>query len=117
MKNKTRKQLALTAKILSILYISLITLLAFDTPVFSIGFLIHLVPSIILIVCLFISWKISDFYGGILFIIAGIGTLIFFKTYKEIISFFLVSLPPLATGTLFLISSKKFESFLKHKNH
>jgi hypothetical protein len=89
------------AKIIGIIYIVFISIFAFDTKLFSIEFLIHLIPSIIFICCLITAY-FKPKIGGILFIIAGIITIFFFKTYQEIISAITISLVPMIIGYLFL---------------
>lgn len=101
MKNK----LNYAAKILAILYILFISIFAFDTPFFSIEFLIHLLPSLIFIWILIFAWSRSRI-GGILFGILGIATIFFFDTYKDLIVFFLISLIPIVNGILFWLSDK-----------
>ncbi|MBT3406029.1 hypothetical protein HN419_02570 [Candidatus Woesearchaeota archaeon] len=76
---------------------------AFDTP--GIGFLIHLIPSFILIALIILAWK-YEIIGGISFIILGIIFTIFFKTYKDPITILLISLPPIITGILFILNKR-----------
>jgi hypothetical protein len=90
---------------LAILFIILISLFALDTP-FGIGFLIHLIPSFIFIGCLIVAW-FKPKIGGILFGLVGIGTIIFFDTYRELISFIIISVPPIVIGILFYFIKKK----------
>lgn len=78
---------------------------AFDVKIFSWGFLIHLIPTIIFIACLITAW-INPKTGGILFIIAGIGTVIVFNTYRELIPFLAISLVPIIVGIFFWLSKK-----------
>jgi len=106
MKPQTKKRLNLAAKIVAILYIILLSMLAFDVPILSWGFLIHLLPTIIFIGCLIIAW-FRPKIGGVLFVIAGIGTIIVFNTYREIITFLAISLIPVIVGILFFFSKRK----------
>ena len=92
-------------RILAILFIIFISLFAFDTP-FGIGFLIHLLPTFILLGCLIVAW-VKPKIGGVLFGLAGIGTIIVFNTYRELISFFIISVIPIAIGVLFYLLKKK----------
>ncbi len=61
--------------ILFILMISMMALDAFegDQSIFKkiIGFIIHLIPTMVLIVVLFFSWR-REWIGGIFFILLGI---------------------------------------------
>lgn len=95
-----------TAKIISIIYIIFITLFAFDVKIFSLGFLIHIIPTIIFAGILVYAWY-KPKIGGILFTIAGLGTIIVFNTYREFIPFLAVSLIPIIVGILFGFSDKK----------
>lgn len=109
MKNNFLKWLP---RVLAIAYILFISIFAFDvfSPEYSIfdmiiGFLIHLIPSFILIIVTIIAWK-KEFLGGILFILLSILFTIFFNTYKEIISFILISLILFIIGLLFILFSR-----------
>lgn len=101
-----KNKLLMTAKIISIVYIILITALAFDEKLFSLGFLIHLIPTIIFTGILIFAWFKPKF-GGIVFAIAGLGTILVFNTYRELIPFLAISLIPIITGILFYLSHKK----------
>lgn len=104
---KTKKKLLYwIPRILSIIAIIFISIFAFDEPLASLGFLIHLLPSFILIIILIIAWK-WEFIGGIIYIAIGIVFTIFFKTYEDIIVFLLISLPWIIIGVLFILNSKK----------
>ncbi len=94
-------------RILTILYIIFISLFAFDTP-FGIGFLIHLLPTIIFSGCLIVAW-FKPKIGGILLGVAGIGTIILWNTYRELLVFFVFSTIPIIIGILFF--------FLKSPKH
>lgn len=101
-----RNYLNLPAKILAILYLVFISLFAFDTPILSVGFLIHLLPTLILAGCLVFAW-FKPKVGGILFVVAGLGTVVVFNTYRELISFVVISGIPILVGILFGFSKKK----------
>ena len=45
--------------------------------------------------------------GGILYTLAGIGTIIVFNTYRELFTFLVISLIPVIIGALFWFSKKK----------
>lgn len=100
------KHFSLSAKIVSVFYIVLITLFAFDTKVLSLGFLIHLLPTAIFVFCLAVSW-FKPKIGGILFIIMGAGTIIAFNTYRDLLVLLAISAVPIIIGILFFISKKK----------
>lgn len=90
------------ARTLIILYILFISLFSLDTP-FGLGFLIHLLPTIILTITLIATWKFPKI-AGILFIIEGLGTIIVWNTYRELFVFFVISLTLILIGSIFLVS-------------
>ncbi len=109
--------------ILAILFISLFAADAFDPGLTSgqqiLGFIIHLIPSFVLIALLIIAWK-WEYLGGIIFMIIGIGLspFIFMGNYRMNHSVWLslsiimaVTLPFAIIGFLFILSH-----FLKKKN-
>lgn len=106
MKPKIKKILNISAKILAIIYIALLTMLAFDVPILSLGFLIHLTPTFIFTGCLIIAW-LKPKIGAVLFALAGIGTIIVFHTYRDWVVFAIISLIPIIIGILFFLSNKK----------
>lgn len=104
--------------ILAILFISMFALDAFDpqkTIWQQIGhFLMHLVPSFILIILLIIAWK-KELTGGIIFTIIGLGfsPLIFMHNYSmnqsiwmSSIAVLLTSIPFAVVGILFILSHR-----------
>ncbi|MGE5397992.1 MAG: hypothetical protein ACM3MK_10715 [Chitinophagales bacterium] len=110
--DKRRGSAALTwiPRVLAMMFIIFISLFAFDTfsngePLVRslIGFLIHLIPSFVLLIILVISWK-RPIVGGCIFIFTGIALAIFWGTYKDLTRFLLLSLPVLVTGIMFIIS-------------
>lgn len=105
MKKKKINIFKFVTRILAIIYILFITIFAFDSQNF-IGFLIHLIPTLIFLICFVVSVFKSKI-GGILFVLAGIGTIIFFNTYAEITSFILISIAPIIIGLMFYLSKKK----------
>ena len=102
--------------ILAILFVSLFALDAFS-PEQSIwqqitAFLIHLIPSFILLGILIIAWK-RELIGGIIFTVIGLGVspLLFTHNYKMNHSIWislqvvlLISLPFVIVGLLFIAS-------------
>jgi len=97
-------------RVLAILFIIFISLFSLD--VFEMeagfwqkigGFLIHLIPSYILIIATIIAWK-KEFIGGVLFIIFSVALAIW--TRVELASL-LVILPPFIIGILFLVAGRK----------
>lgn len=109
--------------ILAILFISIFALDSFspDLTVWQqIGrFLMHLIPSFILIIFLIVAWK-WEFIGGIIFILIGVGfsPWIFVHNYNMNHSIWIsigiilaITFPFVIVGILFLISH-----FRKKKN-
>jgi len=66
------------------------------------GFLIHLIPSFVLVAVLVFSWK-KPLIGGLFFISLGIASVFFFKTYRLLSSFLMVSIFPAVVGVLFIV--------------
>ncbi len=109
-------------RILCILAILFVSLFAFDSfaPGLSFGqqiagFLIHLIPSFILLAMLLVAWK-WEFFGGIIFIILGLGLSpwLFYQNYKmnhsigmSLVVIFAITIPFALVGLLFLISHSK----------
>lgn len=95
----------LIAEILAIIYTLFISMFAFDIPIFSLGFLIHLIPSLILLTSSILAW-FKPRTGAIIFAILGITTIIFFKTYEIIWSLITITLIPILIGILFWFNKK-----------
>ena len=123
--------------IISILFISLFALDAFAPELTlwqQIGaFIMHLIPSFILLILLIIAWK-WEFVGGIIFTIIGLGMspLVFLHNYKMnhsigmslgIIA--LITLPFVIVGILFIINhfrkrklqNSNWQLFKNYGNH
>lgn len=105
--------------ILAILFISLFALDAFS-PELSFwqqigGFLMHLIPSFILIALLILAWK-KELIGGIVFLIIGLSLspIVFSHNYRMNHSIFMslgiifsITIPFAVVGILFMISHFK----------
>jgi hypothetical protein len=103
--------------ILAILFVSIFALDAFSEGLTIWqqigGFLIHLIPSFVLLAFLILAWK-KEFAGGILFIGIGVvmSTLLFYHNYKvnhfsvgqSILIVLMLALPFIIAGVLFLLS-------------
>ena len=114
--------------IIAILFISLFALDAFS-PGLSFwkqigGFLIHLIPSFILIALLILAWK-KEFIGGIVFMIIGLGLspVVFSHNYRMNHSIFMslgiiltITIPFAIVGVLFIISHFKRKRLMKHRS-
>jgi hypothetical protein len=75
-------------------------------------FLMHLIPSFVLIALLIIAWK-WEFIGGIIFIIIGVGMspIIFMHNYKmnhsiwmSLTTILIITIPFVIVGVLFIVS-------------
>ena len=109
--------------ILAILFVSVFAADAFSPNLtiwqqFS-AFVIHLIPSFLLIVFLIIAWK-WEYIGGILFILIGLGfsPIVFLHNYKmndsilmSLVVILTITIPFVIVGVLFIVSH-----FLKKKN-
>jgi hypothetical protein len=100
-----------TPRILVILFAAFISVFALDVfgekrPFFEkiLGFLIHLIPTFLIILSVIIAWRFK-LIGGVLFAIVGIVFTLFFKTYTNIGRFAMLSLPLFLIGALFIISN------------
>jgi hypothetical protein len=103
----------------AILFVSVFALDAFEpgTPFAQqlLNFLIHLIPTYILLLFLWIAWE-KPFAGGILFVIIGIITsplvynLNYNRTHSVMTSLsiiLMITIPFIVVGILFLISHKQ----------
>jgi hypothetical protein len=104
---KAKKYLWLPAG-LGILYILFLSMFALDA--FSgdaslteeiLGFFIHLIPSLVVLVALAISWK-KPVVGGALFILLCAVFTLFFRTYESMLNFLVISFPLAVIGILFI---------------
>lgn len=113
--------------ILAILFVSLFALDAFSpelTLLQQIGaFLIHLIPSFILLALLILAWK-REFIGGIIFIIIGLGLspIVFSHNYRMNHSIFMslgiiltITIPFAIVGILFIISYFRRKKSIENK--
>lgn len=67
-----------------------------------IGFLIHSIPSALVILVWLIARK-KPLIGAIICVIVYVLFTIFFNTYREVITFMLIFFPILLTGVLYLV--------------
>lgn len=66
-------------------------------------FLIHLLPSMGLTLCLWIAWR-KEILGAILFFISGLISVFVFHSYESLEAFLILSFPVFVIAALFLIS-------------
>jgi hypothetical protein len=109
--------------ILAIIFISLFALDSFgpDLTIWQqIGaFLVHLIPSFVLIALLIVAWK-WEFIGGLIFTLIGLGfsPIIFMHNYKmnqsvwmSLLIILMITMPFVIVGILFMVSH-----YMKKKN-
>lgn len=96
-------------RVLAIVFVVFLALFALDVFIpgetfwyYAGGLFMHLVPNFVLLGLLGIAWKYEKI-GGLLFLLAGIMSVFFFKTYEMLPNFLLVSFPVLFIGSLFLL--------------
>ncbi|MFO7660483.1 MAG: hypothetical protein R6V77_06190 [Candidatus Cloacimonadaceae bacterium] len=97
-------------RILMMLLIAFVTLFSLDvfemdTNIWNklLGFLIHNIPSILLLLVLLFTWK-KPLFAGIFYIVLAIALSVFWKTYEQLTTFLVFTVPMLVTGGLFIIS-------------
>ena len=98
---------------LAILLVMFLSIFSLD--VFSEGYklgelllalFMHLIPSILLIIVIIIAWK-KRVVGGVIFLLLGLISIIFFRSYSEFVTFLITSLPMILIGSLLLLVKKK----------
>jgi len=98
-----------TLVIIFIGFISLFSLDMFgtDVPIWQqlVGFLIHSIPSFLLILFLIVSWK-KPLRGAIFFFLMSVMFFIMFDGYESLIGFLVIDLPLLVISGLFLLDYK-----------
>jgi hypothetical protein len=95
------KILFLAPRVLAIIYILFIGIFSLGNE--GVGIIIELLPAVLLIIILILTWK-KPVSGGIIFLILGVLFTLFFHTTRTVLTFFLVSLPPILIGILLLLS-------------
>jgi len=107
-KMKTSK-LMWIPRVLAMIFIVFLSLFALDTfsgdaPLVKklAGFFVHLIPSFILVLTWLISWK-KPLMGGSIFILLSIAFAFFFRTYRSVPTFLLITFPVALVGILFII--------------
>lgn len=96
-------RLSRTLAIIFIAFVSIFALDVFSEPDWPVALLMHLIPSLILVVITAIAWK-NEKIGGILFIVVG---LIMAGFFHGQVAFLITALPACVIGVLFLISNRK----------
>ena len=109
-------------RILGILFALFISIFALDAfsegipfPEAIAGFLIHLIPTYIMIAILLIAWK-WGVVGGILFILAGVFYMVWMHNLHWS-AFLLIGGPPILIGTLFITAHLSSKRARKRTDH
>lgn len=96
-------------RVLAVVFILCISFFALDSfgtgePWYMnlLGFLIHLIPSYVLVIALIFAWK-HEAVGGIVFLVLYIGALFFFRF--EMVGILIFS-PLILIGVLFILRSR-----------
>ena len=97
-----------TAKYLSIAYLAMLcysTILSLMQAETFMNRLVNLGAGSLLLVALYFAYRLTlqhQRIGGCLHIVIGIIFTLYFTTYTNIVSFMLISLPPILSGILFI---------------
>jgi hypothetical protein len=65
-------------------------------------FLLHSIPTIVLLLILWLAWR-KPMWGGLLIILVSLIFTVLFKTYHILIQFLMISICPFIIGLLFII--------------
>jgi len=107
----SNKIIYFTPRILSVLFILFLSLFALDVSSEYKGWsvvlplLMHLLPQIILLICLIISWK-YDLFGAIVFLFFAVFYIYQVGLERHWSWYVLISMPSLIISLLFLMSWK-----------
>lgn len=100
------KTITFTARGFAILFIIMTSLFALDIGKFSwLGLFMHLLPSLILVVILIISWKYEKI-GGILWLLVAIAYIVLVWGKVDFLAYLVMSGPALVIALLFLWPKK-----------
>ncbi|MFH0961203.1 MAG: hypothetical protein V1820_00800, partial [archaeon] len=94
----------LLPRILAVAFALFIELFAFDSES-PLGFLMHSLPSVIVLAVAFLSWKRSSF-GAWGFLLLGTAFTLFFRTWKSPFSLLLISGPLFLTSVLYFSETR-----------
>lgn len=107
---KNLKTITLLAAVALNLFLGLFALDVLNEGSFGVdlvlGFLIHLLPNLVLALATFIAYK-RTLWGGVAFFVLGIFTVFFFHSYRSLPTFLITSLPMLVLGGVFVVLGKK----------
>ena len=99
------KLLVWIPRVITLIFIIFISMFAFDEKFISFGFLMHMLPTLLLIGLLIIAWNWATL-GGLILLVFGIISIFFFRTYEDPIVFLIVSFPIFVVGILFILSDQ-----------
>ncbi|MGD8277702.1 MAG: hypothetical protein PVH00_06735 [Gemmatimonadota bacterium] len=102
MKRVAGKTARMAAVVLAMLY----ALFALDTAVLSIGFLVHLVPTAIVLAGAVLAWNRAR-SGAIWFGVAALASVVAFRTWAAPERFVLLTLPLAVIAVLFLLAMER----------
>jgi len=95
------KLLFLIPRILTILYILFIGIFSFTSGE-GIS-VVKIIPAILITIILIFTWK-KPVSGGIIFLLLGIMLILFIEKIRTLLTFLLISFPPVLIGVLLLLS-------------
>ncbi|HLD11305.1 MAG TPA: hypothetical protein VJB91_00135 [Patescibacteria group bacterium] len=100
-----RDKLYWSSRILSVLFVLFISFFATSEKT-VIGFLIQLIPALIVLAFTLLAWR-WERIGGILFYVLGFLYILFAWGYTSPLAYVIISGPMFLLGTLFLIQAKR----------
>ena len=89
-------------RVLAILLAVFYGLFAFDTPLGA-GFLVHLIPSLLIVACVAAFWK-YDLAGCLSFLIIDVAVTVYYSTWASASHFLLITVPYSLICLLYLAS-------------
>lgn len=99
-------------RLIAIVFILFLMMFSFDVFAMEdtilekvVGFIIHSLPSLLIIVILVLNWN-NPFRSSLIFLILAVLFTLMFKTFRRIDTFIFISVPPLLVGLLFLLTNK-----------
>ncbi|MBD3157094.1 hypothetical protein GF369_04680 [Candidatus Peregrinibacteria bacterium] len=90
-------------RVLSIAIAGFFFMMSFDETVFSVGFLMHNIPTAIIITIIAIWWK-NSLKSSIAFLVLGLTTIFFFNTYRHMQAVLIVTMPFAVVSLLHLLN-------------
>lgn len=119
----TKKLLNLSPRVLAIGVALFLMLFSFDVfgPGLSVwemalGFLIHNIPSILLALVIWVSWK-RPWIGAVLTIVLGFAYIILTRGNQPLVAYLAISGPLFLTGILYLLSWRQISKQQHDNSH